>query len=374
MCMRSATIKENGAVRTRIRRRSAMSGSGGDYGIIPRILGDAFGSSDDIDDDDYVPEDSEHDSEEVEDQIEIGGSAWAHQWNTQYETSKNFTAEIFERGYRFPNPMTYKELYDVVNMKHQMDGGGEPLKTKGLFKNPQDHLPYQISFYCPHGRQHVGKSEKGVKNMASKRANRDSEDRRSAYTKCGYKLNIRLDTDYVAQHNEEGDGGRGLKSLTRAKWFVDSHQDFTTDIMRRNFVSSCFCHSGHCKKTLVTGQVTELIRVDIHVLGRSCVPVASIAARVLENHKVYLTYQQIHYELCEIGLTVGKGGVIVSAQSGARKNQCEALLDWLRNEDDQMSAPSINRVCNNFGPKSERDRLSTEIDTKRHWNNSRIDY
>ena len=303
---------------------SAMSTSSlSEFGL----LGDSFGS-DDADDEDYIPDDSEHadDSEHDEDeemqyQIAIGRNPWA--------VSESFTAEIFERGYRFPEYMTYKELYDLVNMKHQMDGGGEPLKTKGLFKNPEDRLPYQISFYCPHGRQHVHTDKvkvKEVKNTASLRANRDIEDRRSAYSQCKYKLNIRLDTDHVLQHSVEDGEERGLKSLTRARWFVDSTNDFSTDPSRRNFVSSCFHHSGHCKKTLPTGLVTDSIRADIHSLGRSCVLVASIAARLFEIHKIYLTYQQIHYELSVIGITVRKGGV-VSAHLGAKKNACDALLD-----------------------------------------------
>jgi hypothetical protein len=308
------------------------------------LLGESFGS-DDADDEDYIPDDSEHadDSEQDEDeemqyQIAIGRNPWA--------VSESFTAEIFERGYRFPEYMTYKELYDLVNMKHQMDGGGEPLKTKGLFKNPEDRLPYQISFYCPHGRQHVHIDKvnvKEVKNPASLRANRDIEDRRSAYSQCKYKLNIRLDTDHVLQHSVEDGEERGLKSLTRARWFVDSTNDFSADPSRRNFVSSCFHHSGHCKKTLPTGLVTDSIRADIHSLGRSCVPVASIAARLFEIHKIYLTYQQIHYELSVIGITVRKGGV-VSAHLGAKKNACEALLDWLRNEDDQAWVALVENI------------------------------
>jgi hypothetical protein len=305
------------------------------------LLGDSFGS-DDAEDEDFIPDDSEHTDESEHDKDEEA----QYQIENPWAVSQSFTAEIFERGYRFPEYMTYKELYDFVNMKHQMDGGGEPLKTKGLFKNPEDHLPYQISFYCPHGRQHVHIDKlkvKEVKNPASSRANRDIEDRRSAYSQCKYKMNIRLDTDHVVQHSVEDGDRRGLKSLTKARWFVDSTNDFTKDPLRRNFVPSCFCHSGHCKKTLPTGLVTDSIRGDIHSLGRSCVPVASIAARVFEIHKIYLTYQQIHYELSIIGITVRKGGV-VSAHLGARKNACDALLDWLRNEDDQTWVALVENI------------------------------
>jgi hypothetical protein len=56
-----------------------------------------------------------------------------------------------------------------------------------------------------------------------------------------------------------------------------------------------------------------------------------------------LTYQQIHYELSVIGITVRKDGV-VSAHLGAKKNACDALLDWLRNEDDQTWVALVENI------------------------------
>jgi hypothetical protein len=144
--------------------------------------------ADDSDDEDYVESSSAAESD-------VSDEGPKNPW----VVSQNFTAEVYPRGHRFPGYLTYKELYDTINLKHQMHGGGEPLKTKGLFKNPQDPLPYQISFYCPHGRKHVqvDKSKApSCANPSAKRAKRDGEDRRTAFTECKYKINVRLDTDY----------------------------------------------------------------------------------------------------------------------------------------------------------------------------------
>ena len=60
------------------------------------------------------------------------------------------------------------------------------------------------------------------------------------HSNCKYKITIRLDSSHVVQTATEDGSGRGLKSKARAKWYVDSHQDYMLDEQRRNFVSSCF--------------------------------------------------------------------------------------------------------------------------------------
>jgi hypothetical protein len=291
--------------------------------------------SEDADDPEYVDEisdDAAYDSDSSQ-SSEGAKNPWA--------VNQDFTAEIYERGYRFPAFMSYKELYDTINLKHQMQGGGEPLKAKATFKNSEDPLPFQIHFYCSHLRNHVTDDHKPPKNASSGRASRAREDRRSGFTQCKYSITVRLDTEYDPHLAEgvtdEASPLRGLKSETRARWFVDSHADFVLDNRRRNFKTSCFCHSGHCKRNLVIGQVTPVIRQFIHTSARQCVPISSIAAQVFEKHNIYLTYQQIHYELCEgcPDVNVSIGGITSRSESTVRRNPCEALLDWLRNEDDQ---------------------------------------
>ncbi len=208
-------------------------------------------ASDDSDsDEDYEQEDADDEEDESEHEV-VDGS------NNPWVVSQDFTAEIYTRGYRFPDMLSYKELYDTINCKHQMEGGGEPLKTRGYYKTPEDALPYQIHFYCAHCRDHVSerkgcqaKVTKLPKNADSSRSIRHiKEDRRSKFTECKYSITVRLETAHIDDVVVEGDAlvGRGLKSKVKGRWFVDSQADFDAGTKRRNFKSSCFRHSGHCK-------------------------------------------------------------------------------------------------------------------------------
>jgi hypothetical protein len=292
-------------------------------------------NSDDSDEE-WVPESDDEISESEDDKCEDSESIinpWA--------VSQDFTAEIYTRGHRFPDYMSYKELYDAMNIKHQMDGGGEPLKTRGYYKTPEDLLPFQVHFYCSHCRDHVSENKgcesKTPKNVNSSRVNRGLEDRRSRYSGCKYKITVRLDTAYILQTvgDEVISPSRGLKSTVKGRWYVDSHADFASDPKRRNFQTSCFRHTGHCKHNLVVGTVTPIIKTFIHDSARQCVPIASICSQIFATHKVYLTFQQVHHEVCTgcEDVRISKGGV--TSRSGSKLNPCDSLLDWLRNEDDQ---------------------------------------
>ena len=68
-------------------------------------------------DSDYVEDDGSSESSVLCDESHYNVNPWA--------VSQEFSANIYDSGHRFPAYMTYQELYDNINFKHQMEGGGE---------------------------------------------------------------------------------------------------------------------------------------------------------------------------------------------------------------------------------------------------------
>jgi hypothetical protein len=209
--------------------------------------------SDDSDDDYEDEGESEASNDNEDDKLSDVSESTKNPW----AVSQEFTAEIYPRGYRFPEYLSYQELYLAVNYKHQVEGGGEPLKTRAFYKTPEDLLPYQIHFYCSHSRDHVSENKcceaKVPKNADATRASRAQEDRRSSYTKCKYSITVRLDRTHIAQTYEGFDAQtnvRGLKSKVKGRWFVDSHEDFQADIKVARLFMLPSAVQGHLRTTL----------------------------------------------------------------------------------------------------------------------------
>ena len=95
----------------------------------------------------------------------------------------------------------------------------------------------------------------------------------------------------------------------------------------------CFEHSGHPKRTLATGDITEAMRAEIRSAARCNMPISTDSLYrpcYTTNFKIYASYQQLHYEFESLGgIQVVQGNVINRVRASA--NQAEQLISWILN-------------------------------------------
>ena len=174
---------------------------------------------------------------------------------------------MFTKGYRFEEPMTYKELRAYVALSSCRIGGP---KLRAQCRKV-DTVPDYVTFYCQHGRKHLDQSNrKEPANPRSSRAKRQDEERRILYCECKFSMCVRRDMEYVpVACEEEG------KSSAKCKWYVDSQGDQVRE-KRYRFQNNCFKHSGHIRRSLPISDVTACISQYIVEHAKHNVGVSSI--------------------------------------------------------------------------------------------------
>lgn len=136
----------------------------------------------------------------------------------EWETTNQQTAKakwsvpqegIFKPGFKFPEPMTYKDMRDFVKLEHRKLGG-DGLTVKARYKQGHE-VPHHVVFKCSHGRKHADQAGK-KKGSEGKRSDRSKENRRVLYSKCPFHFCVRLEPNCVlikgtntASNNEGGD-------------------------------------------------------------------------------------------------------------------------------------------------------------------------
>ena len=95
---------------------------------------------------------------------------------------------MFKAGFRFPGPMSYKELCKFISTESNK-AGFDPLRPR--VHNVNRTLDY-VTFYCVHSRDHGDQSRAalGKAESTSKRADRSEEGTRCMYTSCEFSIKV----------------------------------------------------------------------------------------------------------------------------------------------------------------------------------------
>ena len=204
-------------------------------------------------------------------------------------------SRMFQAGYRFPEPMTYKELCQFIS-KESNKAGFDPLRPK--VHNVNRTIDY-VTFYCVHSRDHGNQSRAalGKPESTSKRANRSEEGTRCLYTSCEFSIRVQrsraVKLPMPAELSKEQ--VREMKTTTKFDWYMDSLEDQNKE---ERFVFSkchCFTHTGHPRRVYPIADVTDAMRARIASLAQNNVSVASIQTSLLQEFGAMLSDFQVMF-------------------------------------------------------------------------------
>ena len=206
------------------------------------------------------------------------------------ERSRMFTA-----GYRFPEPMTYKELCQFIS-KESNKAGFDPLRPK--VHNVNRTLDY-VTFYCVHSRDHGDQSREALRKpeATSKRANRSEEGTRCLFTSCEFSIRVQRDREVnlpkPAEMSQEQ--VKVMKATNKFVWYMDSLEDQKKEERFAFSKCHCFTHTGHPRRVYPLADVTDAMRLRIASLAQNNVSVASIQSSLLQEFNVMLSDFQVMF-------------------------------------------------------------------------------
>jgi len=273
---------------------------------------------------------------------------------------------VMRPGYRFPTPMSYKQMCQQVNMEVQKAGSDavRPKIRKHVSVGGRA-VPVCVQFYCCHKRQHK-KKDKAPKTPDAKRANRSQEGRSHLFSKCTCCFTIVVDPSDLQGAGDESDDsaadedsdvedeqptvagtekkGESSSNATDVMclWMVPSvpaRGDASTRTGKKGRKPKmCFNHCGHPKRTLVVGDINDDMRVDIRSAGRANMPMSSLQALLYQKYTVFVSLSQLRWEMEVMGdVDVVRGCVTTRSRSSAR-NHAESLIAWILDQDDTDAA------------------------------------
>jgi len=276
---------------------------------------------------------------------------------------------VLRPGYKFPNPMTYKQMCERVNFEVQKVGS-DPVRPK-IRKRVDirgELVPPVVSFYCCHRRTHP-KRDKPAKNPDAKRVERKQESRSFLYSQCTCCFNIVLDPSelegLVIAHESESEGednaGDDITVETSGKkadlsqngtgsaykWMVAAHphapQRTGATGKKGRPKKMCFEHLGHPKRTLRIGDITTAMQDDIRAAARTNMAMSTLQALLFEKHTVYITLSQLRYEIETMtDIDVVRGNVTMRTRGHG--TQAESLVTWILEQDDTNAIILIEDV------------------------------
>lgn len=204
-------------------------------------------------------------------------------------------SRMFKAGFRFPEPMSYKELCRFISTESNK-AGFDPLRPR--VHNVIRTLDYVI-FYCVHSRNHGDQSReaKGLPESTSKRANRSEEGTRCMYTSCEFSIRVQRSREVdlplpAAMSKEEM---TVMKATTKFEWYIDSPEDQKKEDRFAFSNIHCFTHTGHPRRVYPIADVNEAMRERIALLAQNNVSVASIQTSLLQEFKVMLSDFQVMF-------------------------------------------------------------------------------
>jgi hypothetical protein len=207
----------------------------------------------------------------------------------------NECSRMFAEGFRFPEPMTYKELCQFISTESNKVGF-DPLRPRLYSSNRT--LDY-VTFYCVHSRDHGDQSREalGKPESTSKRANRSQEGTRCLYTSCDFSVRVQRsrEVDLPLPAIVSKDELRAMKTNVKFNWYMDSREDQIKESRSQMKNSHCFTHTGHPKRVYPIADVTDVMRRRIATLATNNVSVASIQSSILEEFKVMLSDFQVMF-------------------------------------------------------------------------------
>ena len=202
---------------------------------------------------------------------------------------------MFTEGFRFPEPMTYKELCQFISTESNK-AGFDPLRPRLISSNRT--LDY-VTFYCVHSRDHGDQSREalGKPESTSKRANRSQEGTRCLYTSCDFSVRVQRSREVHLPLPAlvSKDELRAMKTNVKFNWYMDSREDQIKEGRSQMKNSHCFTHTGHPKRVYPIADVTDVMRRRIATLATNNVSVASIQSSILEEFKVMLSDFQVMF-------------------------------------------------------------------------------
>ena len=254
-------------------------------------------------------------------------------------------------GFRFQHSMTYEELCQYVNMEARKVGA-DPFRAKKrrMVEVEGGAVPRSVTFYCNHGRSHkdqVGRKE--VKTPAAKRSSRASEQRRLLYSECtcsfvvipdpGVFVGASVDSDQEEEDDsdEEAEGGPPTSSLSqkkKVKWLIPEAPIAPGLQLRRGRTcKAVWGHTGHPKRCVKCGDITDDMHPDIFAASRNNVPMSSLQAVLLQKYDVFISMSQLRYAIDNLNLGVFEGR-ITKIRNSVTGNQSENLVSWILEQDD----------------------------------------
>ena len=285
-------------------------------------------------------------------------------------------------------PWTYQEMGSQVAL-HVQKVGSDPVRPniKRKLQIGGVSVPSLVNFYCQHGRSHgdqVGK--KPVKDTSKHRASRSAEPRSILFSKCCLSFNIVLDPSFLHGVEEEDSDaedhpsadataaesltsegvlsqkktssmGSQSPSLSRTdvhRWMVQPQH---TGSRKGRPVVTNFQHCGHPKRTLHVGDINDVMRDTIRVAARTNTPLSTLQAMLLESHKVFISMGQLRYEIETMPDLGVVNGTVGSAHARSNRNQAEAAIDWILEQEDAEAAILLEDVdCSTTCPRRETGR------------------
>lgn len=245
-------------------------------------------------------------------------------------------------GRRFEN-MTYSQMYNEVQRLHVANGGVHLAVHSRPSQNTQggvDELPISVEFYCPHSRDHGDQcGRKTPSNPSAPRATRETEEKRIYYNEehpCKFRFVVRRSKDSPIPQVEQTPQGHKnyMKSVTKCNWFIDGLNFQTQEGRRRNI--PVLSHTGHPRRTLPIGKITDEIRKYIEEQAKINVAVPSISMGIMEKFGCVITDSSLYHAVTG---SIGSSYVIDSLgnQRFVKRNfanKTEAFLHVLRTSND----------------------------------------
>ena len=197
---------------------------------------------------------------------------------------------VMRPGYKFPSPMSYKQMCQQVNMEVQKVGSDAVRpKIRKTVSIGGRMVPASVQFYCCHKRQHK-KKDKPAKTPTAKRADRCQEGRSYLFSKCTCCFTIVVDPSQLQGAGDKSDESTGDEGADTDAEVEDTTVASTekkgelssnaTDFMQLWMVPSvparavasartgkkgrkpnlCFKHCGHPKRTLAIGDINDAMQ------------------------------------------------------------------------------------------------------------------
>lgn len=275
-------------------------------------------------------------------------------WTEINSPVPDWTCASFTPGRRFED-MTYAEMFNDVQRLHVSNGGVHLAVHSRPSKDAQgglDEIPISVEFYCPHSRDHGDQCGRKTSSRApdAPRVNRDNEEKRIYYNRdhpCKFRFVLRRSKESIPlpQGDNPLQGHKNyMKCETKCDWFIDGLRMQMDEGRKRNI--PVLSHTGHPRRTLPIGKITDEMRKYIEEQASINVAVPSISMGIMEKFGCVITDSSLYHA---VSGSIGSNYVLDSLgnQKFVKKNfanKTEQFLHVLRTSKDVSYAILVENL------------------------------